>query len=109
MNGYVEKILFPVENELLWVDVIEHDGRSWIVPLWLRSPDGKTMKPSRIIAPRFPAKTTSLLGPDVLEAFLKMTVPASLLRNGAIPPELVSLVEVHESPDILFPCQVLLN
>ena len=97
-----ESLKIICDGEVLEVDWINHDGRAWLVPTWILSPDGKMQTPLRIIAPRFAPGYDPIPGPDVLQFFQKIPVPKSLLDKGLIPKELKQLVEVRENPGIWF-------
>lgn len=103
-GSVMEKLRIPVGSEIRDFDVIHHESRAWLVPRWLVSPDGKWLRPLRIVAPRFAPGYKPLPGLDVLRIFEQaVLLPASLLDRGVIPPELAAVVEVRESPDISVP------
>lgn len=97
------KVKVLVGGQIWDIDFIEHDGRTWLVPLWSISPDGKSRRPLRLIAPRFAPGHKPAPGPEVLAIFRQMPIPAFLLEQGVIPPELAPLIEVRENPDIWLP------
>ncbi len=98
----MQKVVILSGPNILTVDAIEHEGRAWIVPNWIVSPDKKWMKPLRIIAPRFAQGSKPIPGFEALQhIFGAMQLPESLLERGQIPPGLAQLIEVHENPDII--------
>ena len=102
-EGTMLKTMLPVGGAMLQVDTIEFEGRYWLAPVWIVSPDQKTMRPLRLIAPKFAPGYAPPKGPEILEIFQEMPLPKTLLEQGAIPEELQPAVEVRENPDISFP------
>lgn len=97
-------VTIPVGAEILNVQWVEYDGRAWLTPLWIVALGEKTMRPLRIIAPRFAPGFDPIPGAEILKIFQQMPLTKSLLEQGVIPAELAPLVEVRENPDIWAPC-----
>lgn len=93
-------ILLPVGATICDVTFINWNNRSWLVPVWMQSPDGKIRRPLRLVGPRFAPGHTCPPGPDVLEIFQQIILPRSVLEQGHIPPELKPAVEIIENPAI---------
>lgn len=91
----------PVKTDkgLRLVDWLEVDDRAWIADVWIVALDGKSQRPLRIIAPKFPAGF-AMADREALQIFAKMPIPESLLFQGYLPPQLAPLFEVRENPDI---------
>ena len=79
------------------MDVIEHDGRCWLVPKWLYRDDRPTTKPERIVLlDTIPHKRTK-------DRFVvEVPVPRYLFK-GAVPPEEAGQYVVILQPDIELP------
>jgi len=43
-----QTIRIPVGSLILDIDWINYNGRAWLVPVWIHSPDGKTRRPLRL-------------------------------------------------------------
>lgn len=98
----MEKMYVLSDGEVLSIDIIHFEGRSWIAPIWLAPLGGSKRRPLRIIAPRFPLGV-NLNDPDLLQSFFQgVQLPRALLQQGFLPPELERLVEVRENPEIEF-------
>ncbi len=98
----MDKVYVLSDGEVLSIDAIQFEGRSWIVPIWLAPLGGSKKRPIRIIAPRFPPGV-NVNDPDLLQSFFQgVQLPRALLKQGFLPQELERLVEVRENPDIEF-------
>ncbi len=109
MSRLRQSIKLPVGNAVLSVEWVTYDDRAWLAPLWIVSPDGKTRRPVRLIAPRPAPGIKPIPGPEILKIFAQIPLSQALLEQGEIPPELGQLVEVLEAPDISFPTPEALN
>jgi hypothetical protein len=49
MKIYKAMVAIEGESSIYQMDAIEHEGKFWLVPTWLDSPDGKQSKPLRLI------------------------------------------------------------
>ncbi len=101
--GDGQKALIIVDNTLQRIDWIMHQGKAWLVPAWLSSPDGKMQRPLRIISLKMAEGYRTELGEAVLQYFQKNSVPLSLLDHGEVPTGLELLFDVEEQPDIWLP------
>lgn len=99
----MKTVMIMSGSDVLEMETIEFEGRYWLVPNWFLSPDGQTMRPLRIIAPRFAPGYKPIAGLAALEIFRALPLPKTLLEQGVIPSELSPVVEVRESPDIVVP------
>jgi hypothetical protein len=78
-------------------DGIEHEGRKWLVPYWLNTPDGEWQKPERIVPlDRFRHQTSKLVGFDFV---VTEPIPNAVL-SGPISPQLATQYGVVLEPDI---------
>lgn len=83
-------------------DVVDFEGKLWLVPYWLESPSEGVRRPIRIIRiDSLPLQNTvdTAFGVDLL---LKCKVPISLL-GLASPKEPVTEFEVRELPNLAVP------
>jgi hypothetical protein len=81
-------------------DVIEHQGRHWIVPAWLDQLGKGASKPARII-PLDLLGATATKGND-FQFVLSSPLPKALL-DPEVPSELARRYGVVDLPDILVP------
>ena len=88
-------------GEIHKCDAIEYEGGIWLVPMWLDNQTTRERKPLRIIRvdklDLTPNPPNSPFG-DYMAPM--MTIPKSLLEGRSQPEP---LIEVVESPNILFP------
>jgi hypothetical protein len=49
MKIHKAAIAIEGDNKSIQMDTIEHDGKFWLVPLWIDNPTTKTTRPARII------------------------------------------------------------
>lgn len=49
MASKIRKAHVPVGSRIVIMDVIEHDGKLWLVPYWLQHQTTKMLKPVRLI------------------------------------------------------------
>lgn len=92
-------------GKLIQVDVIEWQGKVWLVPQWLVSLDQKTRRPRRIIC--LSNLQHQVPGPGKWGYVVNNTVPESLMGEGV--PERVQGFFVVELPDIELPGPGLMN
>jgi len=99
MATKILKTFVILGSEIHITDTIEHEGKLWLVPIWLDTPDGKWTMPARIIRL------------DTL-AHQKMSGQADFVLSGPMPKELfadqtpktpIPGFEYHELPAIRFP------
>lgn len=91
----------PDSPEVYQIDVIEYEGKLWLVPLWLSPQDGKWQTPARIIRfDHLKHQNRGLKG--VFEYTLQAPIPTAVL-NGTAPPQEAAYYEVIERPNIQFP------
>jgi hypothetical protein len=86
-----------VGNEIHTMETIEFEGEFWLVPNWIVSPDGKYMKPLRIIALRTLEHRRS--GDDFV---VNRPIPKAVL-NGLVPKELEGQYDIRENPTFVMP------
>jgi hypothetical protein len=99
-----QTITVPVGDSILSIEWITYNGQAWLVPAWILSPDGKTQRPLRLIAPKFAPGVQPIPGPEMLGVFQQgILLTEALLERGEIPPQLEKLVEILEEPDISLP------
>ena len=85
------------EGKVLALDVIEHEGKHWLVGGWLESSSAGLSIPTRLIL-------LDLIphggpGPNGMDFVLYDPIPKAVL-DGTIPPELSKRYVVIERPDI---------
>ena len=95
------KTMVIVDGAINQIETIEYEGYYWLVPDWLVSPDGKQMRPLRIISlatiphtgkPEGAAPHFVVSGP----------VPKSVF-DGVAPKGQEALFRIVEQPQIVFP------
>ena len=98
------KAQFLTEDRLYEAFAIEHEGALWLVPAWRVSPNGKSMRPERMIRlDSVPHQRMEDGGsPDI---FVNVTIPMSVVTGQASLKEEGAL-EVVEDPDITVPVPV---
>jgi hypothetical protein len=83
------------------IDAIEHEGKLWLVPEWIRTPDGKQQAPVRIV---HVIETTRRPAPAGYQADFYLTDPIPrAVFAGQIPPPLEQHFLVEEEPSIWIP------
>jgi len=87
-------------GEIHKMDVIEFDGKFWLVPEWIDSPDKKVTMPARIVLLDVIPHERSQ-GKDY-QFIVSGSVPKSVFE-GRVPPELEDQYVVIERPDIRLP------
>ena len=97
------KTYVMVGAEILNVDWIMHQDKAWLVPEWILSPDGKSMRPRRIISLALADGYSMKLGEAPLAYFQSNPIPKSLLEKGELPNGLEKAFEVLEEPEIWIP------
>ena len=98
------KTYVMVGPDVLQVDWIMHQDKAWLVPEWIPSPDGKLIRPRRIISLAMAAGYESYkLGETPLQWFQSNPIPQSLLDEGKAPAGLEKLIEIREDPEIWLP------
>ena len=98
-----QKTFVMVGSAVLQVDWIMHEGKAWLVPEWILSPDGKSQRPRRIISLALAEGHHVDLGEAPLEYFQGNPIPEYLLDCGEKPLGLEKLFEVRENPEIWLP------
>ncbi len=93
----MKKATIIVGSAIHKVDVIEHEGRQWMVPHWVDSPDGKWTRPLRIIP--LDAVPHQPYGPD--EFVVNDPLPEFLFYDHPVHGE--TGYEAQEMPEILLP------
>ena len=79
------------------MDVIEHDGKFWLVPDWLEDGTGRVMKPVRIVS--FETMDYERMAGGNPDFFIADPVPRAVV-DGCAPPEVAGKYVVIEDPDI---------
>lgn len=82
---------------------IMFEGKAWLAPDWILSPDGKSMKPLRIISLALAHGHKMDLGEAPLAYFRSNPIPRCLIDDGVVPPELEKVFEIREEPEIWLP------
>jgi hypothetical protein len=98
------KAAFPLEGEshVFQCTAIEFEGRIWLVPNWLSSPDGKYTMPERIILlEQFQHQRLDPPGPTGENFVVNVPIPKALFE-GRVSHELKEKYVVIERPDIKF-------
>jgi hypothetical protein len=93
------KTMVAVGNTINKMDTVEFEGRYWLVPSWLVSPDGKWQRPVRIIC--LSSLEHQNLGNG--EFVLTLPLPAALAANQIDPPSPIDGFLVLEQPQIVVP------
>jgi hypothetical protein len=84
-------------------DVIEYEGRLWLVPHWLESPTRAETKPSRLI-PLDILQHQAMPPSNAYQADYVVNGPMTKqLFDEKIPPQLAKLFQIVEGPDIVIP------
>jgi len=99
----IRKTTVAIGSAIREVDTIEHEGEFWLVPDWFESPDGKYLRPMRIISlSTIPHQETS-------QGFLiSSPLPKGVLLGH--PPEgEEDRYLIHENPEIIVPNPDVLN
>lgn len=91
--------LLPVGAEVLKVDYILWQNRAWLAPLYIEH-DG-SIRPLRVIAPRWAPGSDPSPNPKLLEIFQQVHLTKAVLEQGHIPPDLAPLLEIVENPNVL--------
>jgi hypothetical protein len=99
----VKKTPVIVDGEILSMEWIMHQGKAWLVPYWLLSPDDKLMRPVRIISLAVAHGHNMDLGELPLAYFQSNPIPKCLIDDGVVPPELEKVFEILEEPGIWIP------
>ena len=87
-----------VDGALMNVDAIEWDGKLWLAPNWLDTPDGKWTMPTRII--RFDTLAHSdLRGKSAIDFVLQDSMPKELFGDRTPQPPIAGF-EYLELPNI---------
>ncbi len=94
------QILMPMGGAIMRVDYVEWQNRAWIAPIWIETPDRRTRRPLRLIAPRMAPGFAAPPGPEMLQIFTQMPLPAPTLEQGHVPYDLRNLVEIVENPPV---------
>jgi hypothetical protein len=96
-----KKTLVGCDNGTVYhVDTIEHQGKLWLVPEWLASPDAGWTKPARIV--RLDTLHHDAIDGDFgFDYILIGSMPKAVL-DGQLSPETSTSFEVIEKPDISF-------
>lgn len=94
------KITLPMGAAIVGMDYISWNGRCWLVPTWLVPPDGQTRIPLRLIAPRVAPGFDPLPGPEMLQMFSSVPLPAATYEQGHVPDNLRNSVDIVENPPV---------
>lgn len=81
------------------VDVIEFEGKAWLVPEWLDSPDAKVTMPARIVLLDSLKHSRGEASPQVV---VDDPIPKSIF-DGRAPPAIKARYVVIERPDLRLP------
>lgn len=101
---YTAMVGNDTDGKLHKVDVIEHEGKLWLVPHWLEAPSIQESSPARII--RFDNRPHQrALGSNFGDYILNGPIPRVLLEPNS-PKEPVPGFEYVELPDIHIPASV---
>lgn len=94
----IKQALVPVGDTIYAADVIEHEGKLWIVPHWLDSPTEGWSTPTRIIRmDKLPHQAT----PNRPEAFVvNVPIPKEFVGLEPIPALAKIGFEIVETPDV---------
>lgn len=87
-------------NEIHSIDVVEYQGKFWLVPAWLDYPAQKATRPLRIVW-LGTMRHHHMPGSDP-EFLVEDPVP-SYVFDGRLPPEEASRYVVVESPELVLP------
>jgi len=83
-----------------YMDVIEHAGKSWLVPEWIDHKDEKSISPRRmILLETLPHQELLGYGPD----FVVHNPVPKYVFDGQVPSQEAGTYVVVESPGIRFP------
>jgi hypothetical protein len=99
------KALVQVEgmNGLHRADVIQYEGKHWIVPYWLDSPVEKVTRPLRIIQIES-IQHQKIDDKPEFQFVINQPIPKDVFEHGQV--QQGSKYVVVESPDIAFPIPV---
>ncbi len=98
---YQTLMYYEGENDILYIDTIEYDGKMWLVPRWLEAPSEGWKTPVRIIL-------LDLLYHQVIPSgvpadfLLKLPMPKDVFE-GRIPKGSEDEFVVIERPDVKIP------
>jgi hypothetical protein len=96
MTVYSARVV--IGSAMTKADAIEHEGKLWLVPNWLDTPDGKWTMPTRIV--RFDNLPHSdLRGRSQIDFVLDGPMPKELF-DARTPQPPVAGIEYHELPNI---------
>ena len=98
-----QKCTVLVDGSIWDIDWITHEGRPWLVNEWIPSPDGKSMRPRRIISLAIAPGYSIQAGKELLGLFQKPLLTERLLTQGIPPAGLEKVFEVREEPEIWLP------
>ena len=87
-----------VGSDIVNADTIEHEGKLWLVPHWLDTPDGQWQMPGRLVHP-----LTQAFQPFGTDRYVLSSPLPKELFAVRTPPQPVDGYEVQELPDIRIP------
>jgi hypothetical protein len=97
------RITAILDGEIHHIDWVMWEGKAWLVSSWILSPDGKSMRPARIVSMRLAQGYHGDLGEAPLRFFEQEPISSDLLHKGLIPTGREKLYEVREAPPIDVP------
>lgn len=96
LKAYVQS-----DGQLLIADVVEFEGKTWLVPHWIDFPLEKVSRPLRII--RLDSLPHQKVPPnDHYQYIVDCPIPKCVFE-GQIPPQSQIAFEIVESPEISVP------
>lgn len=92
--------MVPISDHVDKIDTIEHEGRLWLVPIWIDLPQGQGTMPLRLIPlDRLPHQKSNAGEWDFV---VSKPIPKELLYE-AVPSQIAEQYGVVEHPNIRIP------
>lgn len=99
MDTKIYKTMVAQGGAILKMDTIHHDGRYWLVPDWLVSPDGMKMKPR--IAIDMTAIRHDTLGSPMGDFLVNSPLPPGATEGEIVGP-MAKIVQILHAPELWY-------
>lgn len=99
----IERAIVGVGDQMVKCDVIQVEGKLWLVPTWLDTPDGKWTSPARMISlDLIPHEDAGPEGWSGCRYIVTSPIPKYVLDGRSLP-GVPSAFVIVEAPDLTFP------